>query len=296
MIRLSVVLFCVLGSQVALGGPVNSQDTPVYLDHVMVTVAPAIYEAIGSSAFLRERFSSVVIDTVTATDDTWTGAYVSGKHTYIEFFCSSEPDDSGSDGIGFSVERSGGVAALAAVLSHVWGDRVHTGLQSGPEMPWYYTVSADSGDAFSSWVMEYHPAFTQMVRGAAAVASRDPVVGGDAVGPLRREEMMARDFDPRLLLADLTGVDVALNEPRRSEFIEELRLYGYELTEEYGGITAVGPDVTLRVVRVSGGRGGVTAVRMRLLRPPDADEREHLFGDSCRLMLTDTEAIWMFGG
>lgn len=289
MFSLVYVLIFVLSGQVGFGDS-------VYLDHVMVEVSPTTYKTISSSTFLRGYFSSHVIDTITATDDAWTGTYLSGEHTYIEFFSSNAPQDSMSSGIAFSVDQSGAVEKLANSLSQVWGEQVQSKLQSGTNMPWYYTVGIDTSGIFSSWVMEYHPEFTEFVRTSKKKAATTHLSEEENFsGLLRREEMMARDFNPDLLLGDLTGVDIALDDPRRSQFIRELQLFGYQLQVDESIVTAVGPDIILRIYPASGGRRGVIAIHMSLLRPPVTDEREHNFGSSVRLVFSNREASWIFG-
>ncbi len=59
------------------------------LNHVFATVDRATAEAIRNSEFLR-RFANLEVRTTTGTRNTWTGRYLYGERTYIEFFAPND--------------------------------------------------------------------------------------------------------------------------------------------------------------------------------------------------------------
>ena len=64
--------------------------TPIaHLNHFYSTVDAETATAIRNSAVLR-RFANLEVRTTTGTQSTWTGTYLYGRQTYVEFF---GPDD-----------------------------------------------------------------------------------------------------------------------------------------------------------------------------------------------------------
>ena len=61
---------------------------PVYFNHATIFISPSAYAVLQQSGFLRNEFSGFKEQTIQRDGGQWsyTGIYVFGEHTYLEFF------------------------------------------------------------------------------------------------------------------------------------------------------------------------------------------------------------------
>jgi Family of unknown function (DUF5829) len=92
-----------------------------HFNHLYATVDAGTARAIKDPKFLAD-FANFEVRTTTGTQATWTGRYLSGRQTYVEFFgpddfeVDGRPVPVGAWGIGLSGDELGVTAALKARL------------------------------------------------------------------------------------------------------------------------------------------------------------------------------------
>jgi hypothetical protein len=173
------VLCAVAHVALMMASPVSSavqKPQIAELNHVFATVDPQTAEVIRKSEFLR-RFANVEIRTTTGTRSTWTGRYLYGKQTYIEFFAPSDfhindkPAPIGSWGIALSGDAVGftqvlkrrlegaGNKALIEVDTRKFGDRT---------VPWFEALTAITKHGASGALSETVSVWLWSISGATS--------------------------------------------------------------------------------------------------------------------------------
>src|SRR5687768_10865888 len=139
--------------------PVQPATQIAHLNHVYAVVDPRTAKAISDSKFLRS-FANLEVRTTTGTRATWTGRYLLGKTTYVEFFAppdfniKGQPAPTGAWGIAISGDRKGDLQRLRRRIEDA-GLKAVDGLETRRfgkrEVPWFRALTAitrhgDSGD------------------------------------------------------------------------------------------------------------------------------------------------------
>jgi hypothetical protein len=234
---------------------------PVFLTHFYVALDQASYDALRTSREVAALAAVVERHTV-AGSAKWTGFYVRGRETYMEFFGAETLPDGmrpGDTGLGLTVEVSGGVAAIAARLRTAFGEKVE-GPDATPRttatgtIPWLTrtNIKSKEPEAMTTWFMEIDPGYL------AAVHPGSPVEH-----PLSRQQYLSWDFLPDHPLDNVVGLTAALNPSEMARLATELQLVGWRVHRGGGGFVGVGPDVKLTVVP-AGARAGIQQVELRL--------------------------------
>jgi hypothetical protein len=253
---LSVLLLIVPCALAHAGEPVP----PVFLTHFYVALDPASYDALRSSPRIA-ALAGGAENSVVAGNRKWSGFYLYGHHTYMEFFSARAlPADmrAGDTGLGLTVEEAGGVTAIAARLRTVYGERVEMdttpSTSASGDIPWFTSTDIKSAgpEALSTWFMEVAPGF---------LAARHP--GEPIEHPLSREQYLKWRFRPERPLDDVVGLTASLDPAAATQLATELELVGWAVRRGAGGFVAVGPDVKLTVVP-AGSRAGIQQVELRL--------------------------------
>jgi len=233
---------------------------PVFLSHFYVTLDQASYDALRSSPELA-ALSKVAETHVAAGSRKWTGFYIYGRQTYMEFFgavAAPEGMRLGDAGLGLAVEEVAGVGTIASRLRTVFGGRVkvepaHRTTAAGV-IPWFTAASVENPkvEGLNTWFMETDPGY---------LAAMHP--GSRIERPLGREEDLAWRFIPDRPLDNVVGLTAALNSSDMAQLAAELELAGWAVRRGSGGFVAVGPDAKITVV-VAGARAGLQQAELRL--------------------------------
>jgi hypothetical protein len=108
MKRIGLLLLLILPGHLLSGQAVLS---PVYFSHVTLWVDPATYQAVRDSDFLKNHFSALetrTTETERGIVPTYTGTYLYGKRTYLEFMVAgsvpSQPTRVGELGLAMWVD------------------------------------------------------------------------------------------------------------------------------------------------------------------------------------------------
>jgi hypothetical protein len=241
----------------------SADRTPsVFLSHFYVAVDRSTYDALQRSPEIAALAGIEERHTVAGSRN-WSGFYVYGRQTYIEFFAADPlPDGSPKEdcGLGLIVEKAGGVDAVATRLRTLFGDTVEIDKQvrtiSTGDIPWYIAAAVDTGapEAMATWVMEVDPSYLAAIHPGSLIRH-----------PLGREQYLSWNFLPDRLLDAVVGIRAALNSVEMTRLANELELIGWSVHREGGGFRAKGSDAKLEVLR-AGSRVGIQQVDLRLRR------------------------------
>ncbi len=265
-------LAVVLGGTFLLGSSQAANYTPrVYFNHLYVVLDKQTYHALQDSA----QVQALAYHELAHKNDghsEYTGFYIKGRHTYLEFFGDPIPDGDrlGNVGLGLSVEKEGDLKLVEQRLRTIYGDHVKEGATTYPvgpsKVPWYTAAYVDQGrsdDVLSAWIFEVAPGY---------LAARHP--GGSLGRPLSREQYLSWEFLPDRLLDDVVGVALDLSLQESTELADQLSILGWNLKKgSDGSYTATGPDMHL-VVRPTASRGGLRVVELRLRRAANKQHSE----------------------
>ena len=282
---------------IASAGTGQTPSRPeVALNHVYVVLDSATLAAIEASAFLANEFSHHRKATNrTADGRSWTGVYLFGERTYVEFFPPGVNGGVGFSGLALSVEQLGAIDSVEARLSAKLGvpvrRRLIEGSFEGRAYPWFHSVSAEHprGDSLwqvHSWVLENHPEFYRVVQ-------------RDTTGPtddISRKRYLRRRYQPERMVREIVGVSLALNPTIGEQLRAELVALGWTVESDTvrGSFRALGPEAVILVVPIMPGDPyGIREIRFALNRGPAAAQI-HELGNS-RLEVCATHARWTLG-
>jgi hypothetical protein len=241
----------------------GAQPPPqVYLSHLYVVLDPASYDAILASPAIHS-LAETRQEHVDASNGSWTGIYITAKHTYIELFSSKQPppeSGEGRTGVGLQVETSGGVQAVADRLRPSFGSRAKLDeekfkQEDGRMVRAFSIVEVEAGEtpsALELWVMENDPAFLRAKHPEARIDD-----------PLTRLRYNAWHYEPKLALEDIVGVRAALVPAEMAELEIQLRASGWAIERRGDGFVARGPDLTFDIVP-AGKRAGIRELSLRM--------------------------------
>jgi len=260
---------------------------PVFLTHFYVALDPESYDALRSSPQVA-ALAAGKENNVVAGSRKWTGFYLYGRQTYMEFFgAQALPADMrlGDTGLGLTVEEVGGVRAIAARLRTIYGERVEVNTtpstSDAGDIPWFTSTDIKSAgpEAMSTWFSEIDPGF---------LAAKHP--GEPIEHPLSREQYMKWRFLPDHPLDDVVGLTAALDPSDTTQLATELELVGWSVHRRAKGFVAVGPDVKLTVVPAKS-RAGIQQVELRLRQ---SVPRQKIELGSAKLLLERTTGRLIF--
>ncbi len=283
----------VLGSWLVAGAlQAADRPAPVYFSHFYVVLDKETFHALQDSALIQQ-LADHELATRSNGETQYTGFYIRGRHTYMEFFGDPIPegDRVGNVGLGFAVENSGEVARIEERSRRVFADQAKLAATTFPvgsgTVPWYTATYVDAGrsdDILSTWVAEVDPGY---------LAARHPGAAIDR--PLSRETYLAWDFKPERMLDDVVGLTLELPGPEATQLSRQLLIMGWRVSRHSSDTyTATGPDMRV-IVRTVRTRGGLRAAQLRLRRAVTRQRSElgtaalELDGTSGRLVLAGAD-------
>jgi hypothetical protein len=238
------------------------ERAPVFLNHFYIAVDHATYDALQKSPDIA-ALAGIEERRTVAGSRNWSGFYVYGRQTYMEFFAADTLPDGApkqESGLGLFVEKVGGVDAVATRLRTIFGEKVEIEKQvrtvSTGDIPWYTAaaIDTDGPEAIFTWVMEIDPSYLAAMHPGSLIRH-----------PLSREQSLSWNFLPDHLLDAVVGIRAALNSVEMTKLANELELFGWSVHREGGGFHAKGPDVNLEVLPAHS-RFGIQQVDLRLRR------------------------------
>lgn len=290
-----------------------ARPVPVLLNHVYFVPDLETYEALRDSALLRS-FAVVEERTTRRGDTSYTGLYLYGERTYLEFL---RPDPAagfpaGSTGVAFGVELEGGLERVAAALDDEgvpsFAGPITRALEAGDEeadpeqVPWFDILgfqAATTTQRLQLFAMEYDPGFLD----------RWHAPEGGASGRIDRAAVLARYAEvlggPEApWLGDVTHVQLDLTPEEEQRWLEVARAFrmgrehdaGYHLDAERVLEIRTGPGWSLSSGRSRALPGGVLLVQGTLRNPPPAGTASELRLGQVRLHLEDGTFTLLFEG
>ena len=235
---------------------------PVFMGHFYVALDDASFDALRKSPEVAALAHVVERHTVAGRDE-WTGFYVQGRQTYMEFFgVQNLPEGMrlGDTGLGLTVEQAGSVSAVAARLRTAFGERIE--ITATPRttltgtIPWFTStqIKSDAPESMETWFMENDPGYLAAMHPGATIEN-----------PFSREQSLSWSFLPDHELDNITGITAALKPAEIAQLATELRVIGWPVRVQNKGFVAAGPDLKL-VVLPAGARAGIQQVDLHLRR------------------------------
>jgi len=250
-----------LSAQVAL--------PPIYFSHVTMWVDPVTYQAVRDSDFLRNHFSAFETRT-TETEHrivpTYTGTYLYGKRTYIEFIVAgsvpSQPTRVGELSLGMWVDDFQDLPAITeSLVAHTHaaaagGTRTLT--VNGREIRWFedrYPLFPEEDELTAdAWVLANYPTY---------LGERYPNLRPDQEGTTREKSLQFSN-QPERMLKDVTGFTLVLNPQDIERLIQEFEAFGYKIRSEGGKQIAQGPEIEFVLIPAAGKQPRSIAIEMAL--------------------------------
>ncbi len=264
-----------------------AHGVPVFLTHFYVALDQPTYDALLKSPEIA-ALAAVEEKHVIAGSESWSGLYVTGRRTYMEFFAAGSLQDGmrvGDCGLALTVEESGGVAKIADRLRTRFGEKVEVDTTPAKTdigmVPWFKStdLKVDGPQVLSTWFMEIDPAFLAAIHPGAVI-----------VHPLSREQYMSWKFLPDHPLDDVVALTLRLKKFDMSQLASELGLAGWKVSTTKSGFTAAGPEVKVTVAPAAG-REGIQLIEMRLRR--SVPKQEIVLG-TAKLQLEGTAGQLIF--
>ena len=284
----------------ALDGAGSPQPQFAELNHVFATVDPSTADAIRNSEFLR-RFANLEVRTTTGARATWTGRYLYGRRTYVEFFAPADfhvnekPAPVGTWGIALSGDRPGFNQMIARRLlaaGHKSFAELDTRKLGEKTVPWFEALTAISshgdsgalGKTVSVWAMEYQSSYFDLPEAAKEAAE-------GAHDRISRERYLSDGFASKMMRDvvevhfNVSPVDMARIEPL-------LSAAGYRISRSADLVTADGDESDFRFSLTSPASQGLREIRFSLNRP--VPQHAETIGTSRLVVGPDASATWTF--
>ena len=192
-------------------------------------------------------------------------------------------------GIGFSIEGVGGSELILQRLNAKFAGKAKTDLSTvrsdNKDVPIFYATYVeyvDKSPTLSTWVMEYHKDYFK---------SRFPDIKPEDA--ITRKQAMARSFKSALYFRDIYEVTVALDENQTRRLIAELEAFGYAIRPDGNKKICQGPGIKFIVTPLITLTGGITKLKMSILRKKDG-QKTYKFGAKSVLTFKNETATWVF--
>lgn len=289
---LLLCIFCPLSIPASGQERASASLPPVYLDHVYMVLDGQTYKDIARSEFMRNQFASFREKTTVLDSQSLSAAYINGECTYIEIFeADKDPKFKlGMMGIGLSIEAAGGSDLILQRLNAKFAGKAKTELSTiksdGRDIPIYYATYVEYTDKelpLSTWVTEYHNDYFK---------SRFPDIKPEDDG-ITRKQALKRSFKSAMYFQDIIEVTVALDDTQARRLIDELEAFGYTIREEGKKKICLGPDIKFIVTPLTASTGGITKLKMSLLRKKQG-QKTYKFGAQSVLTFKGETATWVF--
>lgn len=266
-------------------------DPLLAFNHAWAMVDRETADAIEHSDYLGE-FADRRISTGNDGTSTWTGRYLLGKETYLEFFGPGDAPDAvvGDTGLAVSADDDGDLAIAADNLRDLVADPVEftqvTDLGDGNLIPWFdaaYTTS--TYDTFFSWAMEYRDEFLDDPR----LSFPPPAYEGDV-----SRDRYNRDRYLDHQLRDVIGIQIATTAADIEKMVPLWRAAGITIRVlKDGGVLAFDGMTTIRLLPVPAEEAGVRHIILALNEAAEEPHTETI-GNSTLHVGPGAYALWTF--
>jgi hypothetical protein len=289
--RLPVLLFVALAecspAPRTTAPALDRGESVVVFNHAFAAVDAETVEALASSDDVR-AVGATESRTTTGTTGTWSGFYLYGRETFLEFLAPSADHREGSTGVGLQVENVGALDALARRLAAakypLEANEQSMKLPEGRTIPWFrYLTPAGWPDAaaIDVWVAENHSSFMAYRLAPRAVDPND----------VSRRTYLSTKYAPERLLENVVAVGIRAPEADRDRFGAAMTAFGWRTRRDGASVIAEHGDATVTVT-AGAGPAGFTELRLALTR--DAAPRDVRVGRSTLTLGPGRTARWTF--
>ncbi len=248
-------------------------------------------DAIEHSEYLGQ-FADRRINTGNDGTSTWTGRYLLGKETYLEFFGPGDAPDAvaGDTGLAVSADKDGDLAVATDNLRKLVADPVEftqvTDLGDGNPIPWFdVTYTTATYDTFFSWAMEYREEFLDDPRLSFPPAAYEGDVSRDRYNRDRYLDHQMRD---------VIGIQIATTAEDIEKMVPLWRAAGITIRVlKDGGVLAFDGMTTIRLLPVPAEEAGLRNVIFALNEPAEEPATETI-GNSTLHVGPGAYALWTF--
>jgi hypothetical protein len=265
----------------------------LYYNHAYGVLDSETADAIEGSEYLRE-FANFEVRTTTGGNLTWTGRYLYGRETYLEFFKEGElpgPDgNAGAAGLAVSAERDGDLATAIERLPAAGLPNPLPFLQTrdfgdGVRVPWFDGVNTvENYDAFGAWGMEYRDEYFADPRSKTEPASSPGDVG---------RERYQSDAYQNHLMRNITSIRIAVTANDLKNNVPLLRAGGFVVKTVPTGVIATGGGTTIRFDAVPLEQVGLRRIEFALNRSVTYQDEVRI-GRSTLTVGPAARAVWTF--
>jgi Family of unknown function (DUF5829) len=281
MKRIGLLLILILSSHLLAG---QAALPPVYFSHVTVWVDPATYQAVRESDFLRNHFSAFETRTTETEHNivpAYTGTYLYGKRTYIEFIVAgsvpSQPTRVGELSLAMWVDDIQQLPAItASLVAHTHaaaagGTRMLS--VNGREIRWFedrYPIFPEENDLTAdAWVLGIYPNY---------LSERYGNLRPDQDGTTR-EKALQFSNQPKRFLKDVTSITLVLRQQEIERLIQEFEAFGYKIRSEAEKQIVQGPEIEFVLIPAAGKGPSSIAIEMTLNQSMSG-ETDYRFGEA----------------
>ncbi len=260
-------------------------------NHAWAMVDQETADAIEHSDYLG-RFADRRISTGNDGTNTWTGRYLLGKETYLEFFGPGDAPGAfvGDTGLAVSADDDGDLATATANLRTLGVDPVEftqvTDLGDGVPIPWFDVLyTSDDYDTFFAWAMEYRDEFLEDPRLTFPPAAYEGDVSRDRYNRDRYLDHQMRD---------VVGVQIATTAADIDKMVPLWRAGGITIRElKNGSVLAFDGMTTIHLLPAPAEEAGVRHVVLALNEPAEEPHTE-IIGSSTLQVGPGAYALWTF--
>ena len=296
MKRIGFLLILTLSGGLLLG---QAALPPIYFSHVTLWVDPATYQAVRESDFLRNHFSAFETRT-TETEHgivpAYTGTYLYGQRTYLEFIVSGsvprQPKRIGELSLGMWVDDIQSLPAITeSLVAHTHAAAAggtRTLSVKGREIRWFedrYPLFPEEQELTAdAWVLGIYPNYLWERYG-----NLQPDQDGTS-----REKALQFSNKPKRMLKDVTRFTLTLNPQDIERLIQEFEAFGYKIRSEAGKQIAQGPEIEFVLIAAAGKQPRSIAIEMAL-NQSKSGETDYHFGEAYLHFQDKTATLTLMG-
>ncbi len=269
----------------------------VFFNHVYTIIDEKTYDAIKSSAFLKNEFCHCGERTNSSDKLSWTGVYLTGENTLIEFFSDKdktrmrEEMNQGDVGIAFSVDHEEEFEKIIKFFKQENPTDIRHALfmrnLNNIVVPWYYYVefvnNLSMRPPLDVWIMAYHNDYLK---------SQGSVQLGGSVRKFYNKNCNTVPFDEHKLFKDIEEITLLLNDENKEKFVALQKMFGYDCQEKKDCTICSGPGIVFTLKSCEKQMGKLVKLQLSLNSSINKSQVYEL-GNST-LELANQKAIWTF--
>ncbi|WP_237066825.1 DUF5829 family protein [Microbulbifer guangxiensis] len=268
-----------------------SPKQTAFLNHLFAVLDQETIQAIEQSKYLPEFIEYEKLVVTAEGGESWTGRYVSGRSTYVEFFSLGDYGGYkvGDVGLAISPEVVGGIDSIERYLvksGASFSRNMRRRNFDGVEVDWFHTVGLDAkSDRVTFWAMEYVPSYLDN-----PAAKKEPPEGeGDLIS---RERYLGDEYREKLV-RDVSYVAFNMEKHAIDQVMPMFLAGGYKVAKVDGKTRMIGQEEEIVLIPAEKGRHGLAELKFTLNSPVKAQHVERI-GNSELRVGPGLLAVWKF--